>query len=64
MDPRDFLILTTDSGQEERIFRDSRTLKEYNDYTRSGKAIRMPWLYVTLDGIVYPHNSPMVKLVP
>ena len=52
IDPMDFLRLTTpgDSYIKE-ILDESLTLKEYNDFSRNGSSIHMPWLDVSVDGI-------------
>ena len=54
INPSDFLKLTTytDDGIDE-IMKDSKTLEEYNEFTKAGKSILMPWLDISLDGKKY-----------
>lgn len=63
MSPEDFLRLTTRGARDIQVIMDeAKTLEEYNAYTKSGKSIYLPWLYVTLDGMQYKDTSPSLKV--
>lgn len=63
MDPEDFLLLCVTNQRElNMIMASSRTLVEYNDWIKSGKAIHAPWLYITLDGVEYKETEPRLGI--
>jgi hypothetical protein len=62
--PMDFLKLTCENSLEmNTIIGDAFTLEQYNQFAREGKSIHMPWLEVSIDGLIR-HGSTVKKVKP